>query len=537
MISENSVELLVEAFRDVQTSRYLAVIAFTAYTYDWLTLLGDEVDLVGKSRLSLGKTLYIFTRFMTMLGLTAALIHLTPELRGSTALSKNFCIIFAYILPVVEVTSFLASYWLLMLRLVALYKSRPYFVYFLYASLIACWVVTYAFLVMASAFFSHSIEYSDMFGLCAITQRAPTLAGVFVAPLFYDILLITLTFYHALKVHRGYHDPATWPLIRVLYRDGVIFSVIMAGIRIWNIIIYAIQPVSRTYLGPYVMWAAITMLSCRIYLNVVQIAQYNARERDRTQYTTPNVDSYNRAYGECENVHRFSIAGEGRERSKLGSILRLSSPVTLKTKRKSGFDVEALKYTNNDLSTPEPARFPRVIGREMLSRKPSKGTINLSIHIKEEVIVTDESGSVRHSIPSVPQTPRSLRSSGGSFQGVVSPQGDTTKPEQALEPLQGIADNGHPRELKRSRLSFGPASPTRFAYPPDSPTHNYYMESSKGTRTRTRPMSDQALRQLEVHRSPTLSRVSVSNPLRFPRRPRTTPSRKNDNTSFLPMIH
>ncbi|KAG8844869.1 hypothetical protein FRB91_002255, partial [Serendipita sp. 411] len=72
---------LESALSDVYTSRYLTLAAFTLCVYDWMLLFGDELELVGKSRWSLGKGLYYFSRIITPIGLTAALYQLIPEAR------------------------------------------------------------------------------------------------------------------------------------------------------------------------------------------------------------------------------------------------------------------------------------------------------------------------------------------------------------------------------------------------------------------------------------------------------------------------
>lgn len=47
----------------------------------------------------------------------------------------------------------------------------------------------------------------------------------------------------------------------------------MFGVRIWNVYIYATQPITGAYKGIYVMWATFTILTTRIYLNLVWLAR------------------------------------------------------------------------------------------------------------------------------------------------------------------------------------------------------------------------------------------------------------------------
>lgn len=303
MLSNEAYDILISSVNDVLASRYIAVIAFTLCIYDWFILLADEVELLGRSRWSLGKGLYYFARIATPFGLAAALYHLIPELRDH--LSRKFCIAFTFALPLVEVSSLISSYWLLMLRLVALYKSKPIVVYLLYTILILSWSFTTISLVQAQVFFAGVVQYSTLLGICATTLRAPTLSRVFYGPFFFELTLLTLTIYHAWNEHRSQREITRVPLLRVLYRDGVLFSVIMMGVRIWNILIWALQPLTRTYLGIYLMWAIITVLSSRIYLNMVQLAQMDTRGRE------PNVNFYEYSDGCSTYSHALTVEYDG----------------------------------------------------------------------------------------------------------------------------------------------------------------------------------------------------------------------------------
>lgn len=49
---------IVAALYDLRTTRYCAVAAGTLGIYDWLIVLQEEIELIGKARISLGKALY-----------------------------------------------------------------------------------------------------------------------------------------------------------------------------------------------------------------------------------------------------------------------------------------------------------------------------------------------------------------------------------------------------------------------------------------------------------------------------------------------
>ncbi|CAG8750003.1 3714_t:CDS:2, partial [Acaulospora colombiana] len=107
---------------------------------------------------------------------------------------------------------------LLMLRLVALYKSKPIIVWLLYIALFVSYGATFGLLFRAQFFYSEYLVYSDYVGLCITTGRSPTLSGVFYAPLGYEIILFGLTIYHAWKDYRTQSRVSDTPLLKVMYR-------------------------------------------------------------------------------------------------------------------------------------------------------------------------------------------------------------------------------------------------------------------------------------------------------------------------------
>jgi len=62
-----------------------------------------------------------------------------------------------------------------------------------------------------------TMVYSDDVHTCAPTTRAPTISGVFYAPLAFEALLFGLTLLHAWNDYRAERGSVV-PLLRVMYR-------------------------------------------------------------------------------------------------------------------------------------------------------------------------------------------------------------------------------------------------------------------------------------------------------------------------------
>ncbi|KIM30206.1 hypothetical protein M408DRAFT_328278 [Serendipita vermifera MAFF 305830] len=248
-------------FHNIYTTRYTALAAVTLALYDWFLVLDDEIQLVGKASFSKGKLLYYITRFATPIGLIL-----------------GFCYGFMWFTTILEVFSIFISYWLLTLRIVALYKSRPVVIWLLHIALLASYFTTLGMLIQSLRLYSSSLAYLPSLNFCVPLIHPPSLAVIFEVPLVYETLLVVLTAWHAWKdYYRGREltQVQMIPLMKIMYRDGVFYFCIMVAVRVWNIYVYASKPIYEMFVGVYIIWSLITVLACRIYLNIAREARRN----------------------------------------------------------------------------------------------------------------------------------------------------------------------------------------------------------------------------------------------------------------------
>ncbi|KAG8809078.1 hypothetical protein FRC17_003627, partial [Serendipita sp. 399] len=118
------------------------------------------------------------------------------------------------------------------------------------------------------------------------TTRSVLMPAIFLAPAAFEATLFFLTGYRAWQDAKLISSSSHAPFLIVLYRDGLICFVVMLGVRIWNVWIYAVLPLTAAYLGVYLLWTTMTVLSTRIYLNLVYLAHGPARD-DTSAAITP----------------------------------------------------------------------------------------------------------------------------------------------------------------------------------------------------------------------------------------------------------
>ncbi|KIM30755.1 hypothetical protein M408DRAFT_327746 [Serendipita vermifera MAFF 305830] len=169
-------------------------------------------------------------------------------------------------------TSFFAANALLTLRLIALYRRKGLVVWFIRAFFVATYATTFGLMVDAFVTYRDSLFYSDLVRVCGATTSSATFKAIFYAPAAFEFFVFALTAYRAwidAKIITG----ESAPFLIVLYRDGIASFFIMVIVRVWNIWIYLTQPLSSANLGTQLMWAVNTVVTTRVYMNLVWLTK------------------------------------------------------------------------------------------------------------------------------------------------------------------------------------------------------------------------------------------------------------------------
>ncbi|KAG8795886.1 hypothetical protein FRC16_009906 [Serendipita sp. 398] len=199
-------------------------------------------------------------------------------------------------------------------------------------------------MVVALYTFGLSIHYSHIFHACGSlftslntlamigvnfdlgsTTRATLMPAIFLAPAAFEVTLFFLTGYRAWQDAKLISSSSHAPFLIILYRDGIVCFFVMFAVRLWNVWIYATQPLTAAYLGIYVLWTTMTLLSTRVYLNLVYLARGGTEDTDVSVHP---FDPPTRRGGIKMRVqtttfadtdHIISFGGQGRRPNQLDS--------------------------------------------------------------------------------------------------------------------------------------------------------------------------------------------------------------------------
>lgn len=265
-ITPESLRVVIVMMDDAVWARYLSGAAVTLVIYDWFLLIRTEQETIWQSKWTFAKFLYYFIRIFTLpFIIFAAYNHMDFR----PPLSDTFCEIWPSLISLPMFFTFATSNWLFTLRLIALYKHQRTLVWFMRVFYTCTYGIALSFALVSLVLYHRiGVYYNPVAKCCFSTHTIPWTAPVFYTPALYEFLIFAMTAYRAHKDAVILSAGGT-KLLVVLYRDNIIAFFIMLAMRSWNIWIFATQGISTMHKAMNIYWAVGTILSTRVYLNIV----------------------------------------------------------------------------------------------------------------------------------------------------------------------------------------------------------------------------------------------------------------------------
>lgn len=271
--SEVDVRSFLELMSQIKLSRYCNGIALTLCVYDWLMLVQRESQTVWKARWTRMKVMYYINRVVTVVGLIITVIQ-SSDL-WTIPLPQRFCHFYIWFASMLQMVSFFISTIILTLRIVALYNRHMFVVRLVYCLLLLNWLVTFVAATHTLYFLGTDLDYMFSARLCISRAHTPAASIIFISPAVYECILLLLTAYRAIQDvrNRVLGTNQSTPFLAILYRDGFYYFAAVFAVHSWNSLAYLTLPMTGIFMGVYVAWSVMTVMSGRVYLNLVLAAQ------------------------------------------------------------------------------------------------------------------------------------------------------------------------------------------------------------------------------------------------------------------------
>jgi len=237
-------KLLQTAFQDVRNIRYCALAATSIGVYDYIVTFGQEVDLVWKSRWSIGKVLFFIMRYYT---LTFDLIYYNYAI-FSPNLTDKFCLHWWRWGGGSGLLTFALAQLILQLRLYALYNRSKKILALMLGTFIAALAASSTLLGL-SFVGSNSVPSHMIPGLpfCVPGGDLHLFYTFWIPLLISESLLCGLAVYRGIYLHRlhGSTFRSGNRLVEFLIRDSVVYFLVVFAIYFGNtfVFIFAAEPI------------------------------------------------------------------------------------------------------------------------------------------------------------------------------------------------------------------------------------------------------------------------------------------------------
>ncbi|KAJ7308628.1 hypothetical protein DFH08DRAFT_1051043 [Mycena albidolilacea] len=246
---------IVVALENVLTTRYLSAAGYVVLLYDHLLTLDDEVKYIWSAPTTIAKILFLTLRYMVPLFLT-----------GETITRSGLVVI-----PMSDATyagwiSITISNFLVLLRI---WTTLPRghrlitwsLVFFIFMQLGSFAVTTWVISNMIPVLF-----FDPVAGFCSFSAK-PNVAGLWIPGLIFEVVVFVTICWNALDRPRALGTDSETHITRLLFRDGVIYFIILFVLRVANTVLALVAHVSLIFVAVYFIWAGTTITTNRLIIN------------------------------------------------------------------------------------------------------------------------------------------------------------------------------------------------------------------------------------------------------------------------------
>jgi len=255
-------ESLRDAFPGVLATRYLSVAGLTVLLWDHCLTFEQERVLIWPSRACFVKSGFLFNRYLV----PAILLVNTHTQSGmsSAGLSDTVCKVWTMVVCFSSILSIGICHWLILLKLWTLWDRRRDI---LLGTCLAFFIAqggSIVFMAFTAREVWSSIHYHPMLHMCTLADKPEMLIGLWTLIMVFELLVSVMVALNGLSRPRESHTV----LMKVLYRDGICFFVVITTVRILNLVLAIKAPASQTLLGIYCIWCLITAIVSRMMINL-----------------------------------------------------------------------------------------------------------------------------------------------------------------------------------------------------------------------------------------------------------------------------
>ncbi|KIM78133.1 hypothetical protein PILCRDRAFT_824849 [Piloderma croceum F 1598] len=253
----------------LQITRYVDAAGLVFLLYDHILTFDDEVRLVWSADTKLPKLLFLINRYFVPIGM----ILRVNDSSGLTLLklSDNVCKAELIAILFIGMISIAVSNFLVLLRIWVLWDRNRQLIYCTGAAFLAAQISAFTvYSIVVSRMAPFMIYDLDLFA-CVLTEKPgnASIASLWIPGLAFEVLVSAVVWWNTLERPRLESNAA---LTKVLFREGMIYFLVLTSLRVLNLVLGFVAPISLIFMGMLLIWCATTATTSHFILSLRKLS-------------------------------------------------------------------------------------------------------------------------------------------------------------------------------------------------------------------------------------------------------------------------
>ncbi|KIJ54957.1 hypothetical protein M422DRAFT_24818 [Sphaerobolus stellatus SS14] len=280
-------DVLARTLQEFVNIRYVTASVYICLLLEHLHSLPQEIEYIWNAPINFAGILFLVFRYSTLGGMTL-LTHTTAGLAGT--FSDQVCKHAIGSLSALSITTIAVADIIVLLRVSVLWGRHCFILGLMSISFLLTYSVVIVFTIIGA---KELVEFTSFIrtpagGACVPLIKPYSILGVWIPGVAFDFLVLLLTTWNACARPRTKETA----LARTLYRDGIAFFVILAGLRLLNLFMTLF---SKSFLvGVCISWPLVAITLSRFLFHVREVEKYphdlNGTRNHSTDSDDKNMD-------------------------------------------------------------------------------------------------------------------------------------------------------------------------------------------------------------------------------------------------------
>ncbi|KAF8902997.1 hypothetical protein CPB85DRAFT_1564505 [Mucidula mucida] len=271
---------LADQVQNLYATRYLSIAGLVLMLYDHSLTFADEVRFIWKAPSSTPKWLFLGMRYSVPVFVIVHLVQMGGMANLSSGLFTHLLKDCVYRMPtqlqdmtLVGIVTIAGGNFLVLLHLWNLWDRNVRLITWTLILFVTTQIANFACGIKVVVTLTRSVLWVPSLHVCVLSSRSDI--GILWAPgVLFEVVIFIMVVWNALCQPRKKEQAMS-----ILYRDGVFYFVVLLLLRMLNLFIAFIAPLSLIFLGVFFVWCTTTLAVTRLILNLRHMAELSKFRR------------------------------------------------------------------------------------------------------------------------------------------------------------------------------------------------------------------------------------------------------------------